>query len=63
MSLPNSIIDSGIPLIPTPKLSSSDRIYTKFNLEIAYPCTYLQEVRLYKDANIELIRKAMNRLN
>ena len=35
-------------------------IYTKFNLEVLYPPTYIQEVLHYKDSNVDLIRRSIN---
>ena len=61
-SRPNSINESGVHL----SLHSDCHhqiIFAKFNLEIAYPPPYVQEVWHYKDANTELIRQAINEFN
>ena len=38
-------------------------IFAKFNLDVIYPPPYVREVRHYKDANTELIKRAINELN
>ena len=38
-------------------------IFAKFNLEVTYPRPYVWEVWQYKDANTELIRRAINEFN
>ena len=59
MSLPNSLIDSGVHSSLHPNCHHQI-VYAKFNLEIIYPPPYLREVWHYKDANIELIPRAIN---
>ena len=61
-SLPNLIIDSGVHSSLHPNCHHQI-VYAKFNLEIIYPLPYLREVWHYKDANIELIRRAINGFN
>ena len=61
-SLPNIIIDSGVHSSLHPNCHHQI-VYAKFNLEIIYPPPYLREVWHYKDANIELIRRAINGFN
>ena len=61
-SLPNLIIDSGVHSSLHPNYHHQI-VYAKFNLEITYPPPYLREVWHYKDANIELIRRAINGFN
>ena len=56
------IIESGIH----PSLHSNcyhQIIFAKFNLEIVYLPPYVREVWHYKDANTELIRRAINEFN
>ena len=61
-SLPNLIIDSGVH-------SSVHRnchhqiVYAKFKSEITYPPHYLRYVWHYEDANIELVRGAIYKIN
>ena len=61
-SLPNIIIDSGVHSSLHPNCHHQI-VYAKFNLEIIYPPPYLRNVWHYKDANIELIRRAINGFN
>ena len=61
-SRPNSINESGVHL-PLHSDCHHQIIFAKFNLEIAYPPPYVQEVWHYKDANTELIRQAINEFN
>ena len=59
---PNLIIESGVHS----SLRSNCHhhiIFAKFILKIVYSPPYLQEVWQYKDANNELIRRAINKLN
>ena len=56
------IIESGVH----PSLHSNcyyQIIFAKFNLEIVYLPPYVREVWHYKDANTELIRRAINEFN
>ena len=56
------IIESGVH----PSLHSNcyhQIIFAKFNLEIVYLPPYVREVWHYKDANTELIRRAINEVN
>ena len=56
------IIESGVH----PSLNSNcyhQIIFAKFNLEIVYLPPYVREVWHYKDANTELIRRAINEFN
>ena len=56
------IIESGVH----PPLHSNcyhQIIFAKFNLEIVYLPPYVREVWHYKDANTELIRRAINEFN
>ena len=62
MSLFTLIIDSGVHSSLHPNCHHQI-VYAKFNLEIIYPLPYLREVWHYKDANIELIRRAINGFN
>ena len=57
-SLPNLIIDSGVHSCLQPNCHHQI-VYAKFNFEVIYPPPYLREVWHYKDANIELIRRAV----
>ena len=61
-SLSNLIIDSGVHSFLHPNYHHQI-VYAKFNLEITYPPPYLREVWHYKDANIELIRRAIYGFN
>ena len=38
-------------------------VFAKLNLELVYPPPYVREVWHYKDANTELIRRAVNKFN
>ena len=38
-------------------------VYAKYNLQIYFPPPYLQEVWHYKDANTELIKRAISKSN
>ena len=56
------ILESGVH----PSLHSNcyhQIIFAKFNLEIVYLPPYVREVWHYKDANTELIRRAINEFN
>ena len=56
------IIESGVH----PSLHSNcyhQIIFAKFNLEIVYLPPYVREVWHYKDANTQLIRRAINEFN
>ena len=61
-SQPNFKIESGVrpSLHPNCHLQI---VYAKFNLQIYFPPPYLQEVWHYKDANTELIKKAISKFN
>ena len=61
-SQPDLIIESGVN--PSLHLNCHHQIiFAKFNLEVVYPPSYVQEVWHYKDANTELIRRAINEFN
>ena len=62
MSQPNLIIESGIHS----SLHSNCHhqiIFAKSNLEVVYPPPYVREVWHHKDANTEVIRRAINEFN
>ena len=61
-SLPTLIIDSGIHSSLHPNCYHQI-VYAKFNLDITYPLPYLRKVWHCKNANIELIRRAINGSN
>ena len=61
-SLPNLIIDSGVHSSLHPNCHQQI-VYVNYNLEITYPPPYLREVWHYKDADIELIRRAISGFN
>ena len=61
-SLRNLIIDLGIHSSQNPNYYHQI-VCTQFSFEITHPRPYLQEVWHYKDANIELIRRAINGFN
>ena len=61
-SLPNLVIDSGVH--SSLYLNRHHQlVYAKFNLKATYRHPYLQDVWHYKDANIELIRRAIDKFN
>ena len=51
-SLLNLIIDSGVHSSLHPTICHDQMAYTKFNLEITFPSSYLWEVWHYKDVLI-----------
>ena len=61
-SEPNLITDSGVH---SPLYSNCHHqvIFAKFDLEVVYPPLYAREVWHYKNANTELIRRAINEFN
>ena len=62
MSQPNLIIESGVHS----SLHSNCHhqiIFAKSNLEVVYPPLYVREVWHHKDANTEVIRRAINEFN
>ena len=61
-SQPNVIVESGVhPSLPP---NCHHRIiYAKFNLQIYYPPQYDRKVWHYNNANIELIRRAVDQFN
>ena len=61
-SLPNLVIDSGVhsSLYPNRR---HQLVYAKFDLKVTYRPPCLQEVWHYKDDNIELIRRAIDKFN
>ena len=61
-SQPNLITESGVHSSLHSNCHHSI-IFAKFNLEIVYPSPYVREVWYYKDANNELIRRAINEVN
>ena len=61
-SQPNLTIESGVYPSLHPNCHHQV-VYAKFNLKIYYPPQYYREVWHYKDANIELIRKAIDGFN
>ena len=61
-SLPNLVIDSGVH--SSLYLNRHHQlVYAKFNLKVTYRHPYLQDIWHYKDANIELIRRAIDKFN
>ena len=61
-SQPNLITESGV--YPTLHPNCHHQIeYTKFNLQIYFPPSYLREIWHYKDPNTELIKRTISRLN
>ena len=61
-SQPNLIIEPGVHS-PLHLNCRHQIIFAKFNLEFVYPPPYLQDIWHYKDANTELIRRAINEFN
>ena len=61
-SQPNVTYESGVYPSLNPNCHRQV-VYAKFNLKIYYSPQYYREVWHYKDANIELIRKAINGFN
>ena len=61
-SPPYLVIESGVHPSPHPNYHHQI-VYAKFNLEIIHPPPYLREFFHFKDANIELIRRAINGFN
>ena len=59
---PNSVVESGVH----PSLHPNCRhqiVFAKFNLQIYYPPPYPREIWHYKQANTELIRRAITDFN
>ena len=56
------IIESGVHSSPHSNCHHQI-ILAKFNLEVVYTPSYVREVWHYKDANTEIIRRAINELN
>ena len=57
------IIESGVHSNLHSNCPHHQIIFAKFNLEVVYLPPYVREVWHYKDANTELIRRAINELN
>ena len=58
---PNLVVESGIH--PSLHHNCHHQIVLKFNLQIYYPPPYPQEIWHYRQANIELIRRAITDFN
>ena len=61
-SQPNIVVESGVHPSLHPNCHHQI-IFTKFNLKIYYPPPYLREVWHYKEANSDLIKRAISNLN
>ena len=61
-SQPNIIVESGVHPSLHPNCHHQI-IFAKFNLKIYYPPPYLREVWHYKEANADLIKRAINNFN
>ena len=61
-SQPNLVIESGVHSSLHPNCHHQI-VFAKFNLQIFYPPPYTREVWHYKDANIDLIRRALQEFN
>ena len=61
-SQPNIAVESGVHLSLHPNCHHQI-IFAKFNLKIYYPPPYLREVWHYKEANADLIKRAISNFN
>ena len=61
-SPPNSVVESGVHPSLHPNCHHQI-IFAKFNLKIYYPPPYLREVWHYKEANADLIKRAISNFN
>ena len=61
-SHPNIVVESGVHPSLHPNCHHQI-IFAKFNLNIYYPPPYLREVWHYKEANADLIKRAINNFN
>ena len=61
-SQPNIAVESGVHPSLHPN-SHRQIIYAKFNLKIYYPLPYLIKVGHYKEANADLIKRAIKNFN
>ena len=61
-SQPNLVVESGVHPSLHPNCHHQI-IFAKFNLKIYYPPPYLREVWHYKEANADLIKRAINNFN
>ena len=61
-SHPNTVVESGVHLSLYPNCHHQI-IFAKFNLKIYYTPPYLREVWHYKEANADLMKRAINNIN
>ena len=61
-SQPNIVVESGVHPSLHPNCHHQI-IFAKFNLKIYYPPPYLREVWHYKEANADLIKRAISNFN